>query len=100
MQQVDLVESRNWTELERKQVPPVVTVNGQELQFVNWTRIGPFVWVHLIDEKTKVHGFGGSKQSAQDKFNFQQGLLIALGRAEKAIRLKKNKKGVTHPYMS
>ena len=99
MQQTSL--ARNEAKVvESKPTPPVVSINGQDLQFVNQTRIGPFTWVHLIDEKTKVHGFGGSKQSPLDKFNFQHGLLIALGRAEKSIRLKKANKPVSHPYMA
>lgn len=101
MQQSDLVE-RVKQSVENKQVerPPLVTVNGKNFLFINTMRMGPIMWVHFIDEMTGIHGFGGSKQSPEDKFNYQHGLLIAMGRAEKAIRLKKAKKTISHPYMA
>lgn len=101
MQQTSLVEhTAKQSEVKERPTPPLVEVNGQSLQFINVVRIGPITWVHLIEPKTGIHGFGGSKQSPQDKFNYEHGLLIALGRAEKATRVKKAGKTISHPYMA
>ena len=59
--------------------------------------IGRFTVVQLTDE-TGIRAVGISRKSHLDKYN-DKGLLIARGRAERALTLKKQKKQVQNVFM-
>jgi hypothetical protein len=64
------------------------------MDIIKLLHVGRFTIAQVKDSETGIEGIGISRKSYWDKYSPETGEQIALGRAMKAVELKKRKKEV------